>query len=88
MPSTDCVTLAAAVADAEIELAVRAEPRAVQVVAEKVVADAVAVAEALAASALPVAVGVFQQPEVGDVGEVDIALADRARPRRCRRRAR
>ena len=64
-----------AVADGEVELAVGPPGQAVQVVAEEGGVDAEAVQERLADVGLAVAVGVAEPPEVGDAGEVDVAVA-------------
>ena len=65
----------AAIADREIELAVGPERQAVQVVADEGDVDAEAVCQRLDHVGLAGALGVAEQPEVGDAGVVDIALA-------------
>ena len=63
----------AAVANAEVDAPVGPEAQAVQVVAGDLVVDAEAGVQGPAEVGLAVAVGVAQQPEIGNVGEVDVA---------------
>ena len=73
--SAGLVDVGAAVADAEVELAVGAEDQAVQVVAEEGVADAVAGGEDLLHVGPADVLGVAQGVEAGDAGVVDVAVA-------------
>ena len=67
--------MGAAVADGVVEFAVGSEAEAVEVVAEITDAQAVAEVEGLALVGATFAGGVLEQPEVGEVGEPDIAVA-------------
>ena len=65
----------AAVAEREVEPAVGPERQAVQVVAEEGDVDAEAMCQGLDQVGLAGAFGVLEEPEVGNAGVVDVALA-------------
>ena len=68
------IEVVAPVADGEVEASVGSEGEAIEIVAAEAYADAIAFLKGLAGVCFEVSVGVLEHPDVGDAGQVDLAI--------------